>query len=124
MGQGRRGTAGGLLLFMPDPFAKHAAGIKAHQAYLGAACPSVGFNGANVPVLPGTAKLRKNLEAGGFRLTSDFEFVATLDAWPDGPPTLLQDVVYLGQSYRVDAVETLPGGILQRFSCNNPNQAA
>lgn len=111
---------------MPDPFAKHLAGIKAHQAYLGSACPSVGFNNASVPILPGSAKLRKNLEAGGFRLNSDFEFVATLDAWPQpgGPPTLLQDVVYLNQAFRVDAIETLAGGTLLRFSCNNPNQAA
>lgn len=109
---------------MPDVYGKHLASVKAVQAYLGNTCPTITWNAAVYQVLPNSVVHRKDLGAGGFRLSSDLKFLVCSDAFPNPGPQLKQTIVYLGVDYRIDSIRTLPGGVLQEFECNDPNQPA
>ncbi|HEV2350806.1 MAG TPA: hypothetical protein VG028_13275 [Terriglobia bacterium] len=108
-----------------DVYSKHAASLKALQAYHGAACPLFVWNGINIPILPGSAVRGKDLGMGGFKLRSDLKFtvnVSDLQSLAGGGPQLKQIITYLGDPYRIDSIEKFEGGLLQRFECNDPSQ--
>lgn len=109
---------------MPDVYAKHLASVKAVQAYLGPKCPVFTWAGNTYQMLPGSVMQRKDLGVGGFKLSSDLRFLVCSDAFPNPPPQLKQMLTYLGINFRIDSIRTLPGGILQEFECNDPNQPA
>jgi hypothetical protein len=84
----------------------------------------VTWNGADYPVWPGSAVRGKDLGAGGFKLRADLRFVVRAGVFPDPGPQLKQKVTYLGEEYRIDTIEKVPGETFVRFECNDPNQGA
>lgn len=109
---------------MTDIYGIHADGIGQVEAYLGDKCPTFIWNGNVIRILPGSAVRGKDLGEGGFRLRSDLKFVVRVSDLPVPGPALKQTIAYLGQNYRIDTMELFAGDTLQRFACNDPNQAA
>lgn len=82
----------------------------------------VTWNGKAYPILPGSAVRGKDLGAGGFKLRSDLKFIARPEVFAAPGPQLKQRVTYLGDEYRIDTMERMPGTVYVRFECNDPTQ--
>lgn len=96
------------------------AGLKECEATL----PQViTWNSKDYPILPGSAVRGKDLGAGGFKLRADLKFIARRDVFPEPGPQLKQRITYLGDDYRIDTMEKMPGDKFLRFECNDPDQA-
>ena len=81
------------------------------------------WNKDSYPIVPGSAVRGKDLGAGGFKLRSDLKFTVRLEVLPEPGPQLKQTITYLGDRYRIDTIEKLPGE-LRWFECNDPDQGA
>jgi hypothetical protein len=117
---------------MADVFCVHAAALADVESYLGAACPTFTWLGAAFRCFPGSARDAKALDLGGFKPGADLTIVCRVDQFPaiapDTSPALPDIQEFLlypagGRRWRIDAVETLPGGKLLRLSCNDPAQS-
>jgi hypothetical protein len=88
-----------------------------------AALPQViTWNKKDYPILPGSAVRGKDLGAGGFKLHSDLKFIVRISVFPTPGPQLKQQITYLGNAYRIDTMEQMPGGLFLRIECNDPTQ--
>ena len=107
-----------------NDFAGHAAGFKQFQDRLGSDCPVFTWNNQDFPIVPGTGKRRKDLGPGGYLLTADLKLTVLLSELPTIGPALKQTIVYLGDEYRIDSINTHPGELMVTFECNDANAAA
>ena len=109
-----------------DPFSKHAAGLASFQGYLGPACPVFTWNKQNFQILPGTAMRGKDLKAGGFRLYADLKFTCLAGQFTQatGTPAVKEILQYLGNAYRINAINYCAGGQQLRFECDDAQQGA
>jgi len=98
-------------------FDEFTAGLKECEATLP---QSITWDGVAYPILPGSAVLGKDLGSGGFKLRSDLRFVVRKEVFPTPGPQLKQRLTYLGDEYRIDTIERMPGEVYLRFECNNP----
>jgi hypothetical protein len=96
-----------------------APGLEDLEAVTGSV---VTWNGADYPITPTSAVRGKDLGAGGFKLRADFSFVVRPGVFPGPGPQLKQKVTYLGDEYRIDTIEKIPGQAYLRFECNDPTQ--
>jgi len=96
-------------------------GLKSSEEDFGSV---ITWQGADYPVTVTSAVRGKDLGAGGFKLRSDFTFVARRSVFPDRGPQAKQRITYLGEEYRIDTVEKTPGDVFLRYECNDPNAAA
>ena len=85
---------------------------------------TVTWNGNEYPIIPTSAVRTKDLGAGGFKLRSDFGFIARPTTFPSPGPQLKQRVTYQGDDYRIDTIEKIPGVAFLRFECNDPASGA
>ena len=109
-----------------DPYAKHAAAIARLEVYLGDACPTFTWAGADYKAFPSGSLFQKKAQAGGFLLEEDLTLLARADQFPDPGPAVKQLISYpgaAGQLYRIDSITTLPGGTLLKFHLNHPDQS-
>lgn len=100
-------------------FNEFSAGLKECEETLP---QRVTWNGAEYPILAGSAVRGKDLGAGGFKLRADLRFLARTGVFPDPGPQVKQKVTYLGDEYRIDTMEKIPGQPYLRFECNDPTQ--
>jgi len=116
-----------------DYYGHHSAALAGLQARLATQCPSISWNGRDVPIIPGSAMRRADLSAGGFQLNADFRFaahVADFGAEYEGQPSQLKSdllqsaLAYLGDNYKADAVTLHPGGLIVTVDCNSLVQNA
>jgi len=80
------------------------------------------WHGNDYPVMPGSAVRGKDLGAGGFKLRSDLKLIVRLAVFPDPGPQLKQTITYLGDAYRIDTMEKMPGDGFWRWELNDPTQ--
>jgi hypothetical protein len=59
---------------------------------------------------------------GGNELTADLSFIVIATSLPSPGPQVDQTITYLGNLYRIRDIDTLPGGQMLRFKCNDANQ--
>lgn len=104
---------------MSEPTDMLSAGLEQLEADIPV---TITWQGAAYPVVPTSAVRGKDLGAGGFKLRSDFSFVARPESFTEGLPQLKQRISYLGDEYRIDSIEKTPGEAFLRFECNDPNQ--
>ena len=83
---------------------------------------SIIWNKVPYPILPGSAVRGKDLGAGGFKLRSDLKLVVRCDVFPSPGPQLKQQITYLGDPYRIDTMEKMPGDLFWRWELNDPTQ--
>ena len=112
-----------------DIYLIHARSVAQVQNSLGSKCPVFTWPSDSdsaddvYRILPGSATRRKDLGSGGFRMTSDLRFIVLVEELPEPGPELQQTIAYRGDTYRIDSIETLPGGLMKRFECNDPDPA-
>lgn len=113
-----------------NPLNEHAAGLAELEAELGADVPKFRWGNADIPILPGTAHLGKNLEVGGFALTSDLSFSVRVAAFGQNrdAATLKSNLLethmtYLGQPFKITNVHIAPGAQQMRIDANADAQA-
>ncbi len=107
---------------MPDIFQRHADGVAAVQEYLGPSCPVFTWAGTDYRLSPSSAVRGNNMGLGGNELIADLSFVVLAAQLPNPGPKVDQTITYLGNSYRIRDIDTLPGGQLLRFKCDDANQ--
>lgn len=107
-----------------DYYAAHARGLAQTQTILGTACPVINWQGANYPVIPGTAARKKDAQMGGFEPDCDLVFDCLSSTFPGGSPTQQNRIGYLGNTYRVRSVGTKPGALILHFQCIDANQGS
>ena len=83
---------------------------------------SITWQDNDYPVWTTSAVRGKDLGSGGFKLRADLTFVARAGVFPDPGPQLKQKLTYLGDQYRIDTIERIPGETFFRFQCNDLNQ--
>ena len=101
----------------------HCASLNALQVEQGDDCPTFQWNSGIYRTLPGGGTTRKALGAGGFSMDSDLRLVCSVDQFGGRIPKLREQVLYGGRLYRIDSVNTFPGGQTVRFECNDAAQA-
>lgn len=90
------------------------------QAALGDNCPTCVWNGNTIRIIPGTVVSRKDLTVGGFSTDDDLKFSVNVSDLPqNGQPTLRQTITYLNADYRLDAIITMPGGMMLEYQLNS-----
>lgn len=106
----------------------HADGIQQIMDEAGAACPQILWAGNLYNLLPGSARLRKDLKEGGFDADFDFACTALLAQFPYANTDLLYRAMcktslqYMGEIFRVESVWLLAGGFQVQINCNAANQ--
>lgn len=115
---------------MINPYAIHAAGIAAVQVEQGTACPSLTWQGWTILIQPGSAIRRKDLGTGGFSLNADLRLTVLVSSFGHGyttADTIQEDILqteidYLGESYKVESVMIVAGGLQLHIEANALNQ--
>lgn len=124
-----------------NDYATHARAFGTVQDRMGDDCPVISWADQDFKVIPGSAIRRKDLNSGGFALNADFVFevlvsaflnqtfvamngsTSTITTARDLKSALLQKPIgYLGDTYKADSVEILPGGFQLSVECNALNQ--
>jgi hypothetical protein len=116
-------------LLIMDYYGHNAASVAATQARLGSTCPSVSWQGVPRPIIPGSAMRRMDLAVGGFQMNADLRFDALVsrfgtDATGVKNVLLQTPLSYLGDTYKVEGVTILPGGLQISVECNSIFQRA
>lgn len=102
-----------------SPFQYHAEVMARHQSHLGDACPSFTWDGRPYNIIPGTAVRRQDLDRGGYALSSDLQLHVLASAFSDSPPSLKEIISYLGNDYRLDEIQPLPGNLVWKLVLND-----
>jgi hypothetical protein len=110
-----------------NPFEIHAAGLAALQTELATDCPSFAWKGQDWKCLPGGARRRKELGAGGFAMDADLQLTCLVaqfgvTAHVQREAMLNTPLVYQGTRFRVDSVTIAAGGLQLRINCMDAAQ--
>jgi hypothetical protein len=92
-------------------------------------CPIFTWAALDRRALPGGAKLRKDLEVGGFSPDADLAIVCRIAQFGSTPNALRDSMLntrltYLGHEYRIRDVTIAAGGLQLRILCVDAEQSA
>jgi hypothetical protein len=111
---------------MSNPYEDHADGLAELQDELGADCPQMLWNESLWPVLPGGARLAKELSTGGFSLDSDIQLTVLMGQFGANLPVSPQNFNYPGKDgklYKITSVTPAPGQFQMRINANDAEQS-
>jgi hypothetical protein len=119
-------------LFDMNAFEIHAAAMGVAEKLTGA-CPVFTWAGKNWQIIPTGAMLKKPLGIGGFGLDSDIRLFALVNQFAQSgyataqavkdamlPETPMQ---YLGDNYKIESVDILPGALIIVIGANSIAQS-
>jgi len=113
-----------------NDYAANARALGWLQGRLGSACPVVTWAGVDYEIIPDSAARRQDLVAGGCDLNADLQFEVLISTFGYTDPqafkgALLQRAIqYLGDDYKVQAVNIRPGGLQALIEANSLTQNA
>lgn len=119
-----------------NPFQISANDVQAFECELGDDCPVIawGTPPQNYKIIPGSVRLKRNLQEGGFDLDFDFSCLALVSTWVNGgtiadASTLYRSIIktsfqYQNENFRFESVEILAGGTMVRLNGNASKGAA
>jgi hypothetical protein len=115
-------------------FQRHANALSELQGMLGLECPSIVWNGQTIPLIPGTTVDRKTLGIAGYAVDFDLKLFPLVKYFINGvsiataqqaKDSLLDTpFTYLGDSYKVQSVDILPGALQLVIGANALQQGA
>lgn len=109
---------------MTNFYKVHAQSLAALQAEQGDACPSFQYAGKTYLCLPGGARQKKDLGIGGYSFDSELKLVCLASVFTPGLGAMKQQIIYLGQNYRIDQILFAPNGYQIELYCNDPSRGA